>query len=78
MGVVGRGNCESYLKALPMQNNFMSFSTLKQVIYYCMYVQHSQSHKNLKASPEMGQNRLELKLGRQTQKMQNIFKESKQ
>lgn len=56
----------------------MSFSTLKQVIYYCMYVQHSQSHKNLKASPEMGQNRLELKLGRQTQKMQNIFKESKQ
>lgn len=43
-----------------------------------MYIQHSQSHENLKASPEMGQNRLELKLGRQTQKMQNIFKESKQ
>lgn len=78
MGVVGRGNCESYLKALPMQNNFMSFSTLKQVMYYCIYVQHPQSHENLKASPERGRNRLELKLERQTQKMQIIFKESKE
>jgi len=54
VGVVGRGNRESYSEALPVRNIFISFSTLKQVIYYFMYVQCSQNKEDLKASAERG------------------------
>lgn len=54
MGVVGRGNCESYSEPLPAENIFISFSTLKQAIYYFMYVQCPQSQGDLKAGPERG------------------------
>lgn len=52
VGVVSRGNCESYSQALPVQSIFICLSTLKQVIYYFMYVQCSQTQKDLKTSPE--------------------------
>lgn len=81
VGVVRRGNCESYSQALPVQNIFISLSTLKQVMYYFMYVQCSQTQENLKASPgrvKPACNLRQHKWNRAQKLHQNDFKASSQ